>query len=248
MKIAVVNRSERLSTEKAKKMVEALNTQLTRDFFPAWGIKAGLRLLGKKAAASPQIKEDFVLYLMDKPTVEDAGGYHDRDLKTGRAYGYAFSDVAYEMDEPFSVTVSHEVLEMVLNRHVNYYAIGPHPKDRRRKVFHWLEACDACQMKAYRIKGVWVSDFLYPRYFTPEADGGPNDHMKTKGFESFGVMEGSYQGFYDPLLKREETLFADERAAYRNAVKGQAGGYMRRFSRSRELISLLHHNEKIQIA
>jgi len=111
----------------------------------------------------------------------------------------------------------------------NLYALGPHPEDRRRKVFHWFEMCDAVQAEYYEIDHVQVSNFLLPLYFTDGNErGSRNDFLghlhDGKSLASFGANPGGYIGFYDPQKKDDGEYYGhdDERAAHRLQVKQKA--------------------------
>ena len=190
-----------------------------------------------------KVTQDAVMIITDKPTIKDAVGYHDKVESSGMPFGYVFQDVSAELEEPWSVTFSHEILELVLNRHANYYAIGPHPKDRKRNVVHWLEACDACQDYSYKIGKIAVSDFVLPLYFTPENEAsGKNDYLETPGLKSFGIAKGGYIGFFDPKTGEETTVLADKRAQERQEIKEMMG----RFRRKNRKQFFEHQNETVR--
>jgi hypothetical protein len=230
-KVMVVNRS---ATDQADLFhtVRAINTQLRTHFGPAWNIDSSCFLQYKRKEP-----HDAVIYLEDKPTIDDAAGYHDKD-KEGMPFGFVFLDICASLGESYSVTLSHEILELVLNRHCNYFAIGKHPRNKKKRAAIWMEACDPVQDQSYKINGVEVSDFLFPLYFTPEAEAkGQNNYMKDKPVESFGVNPGGYVGYYDFDLKSDETWFPeeDERARKRQVIKSHLGS-IRRKSRVKLLL------------
>jgi len=222
-KVMIINRSKSLDKSELKKSVKAVDIQLRRDFGPAWNIASSCFLFEGR-----EKNHDATIIIEDDPHI-DAAGYHDYDSDRLIPHGFVFVKIAKEMHESLSVTLSHEVLELVLNRHCNYYAIGRHPLDRRKKAAIWLEACDAVQDQTYAIDGVAVSDFLYPYYFTPDSEHqGQNNHVLDKPVESFGVTPGGYIGYFDFDKKREGTFFANQRAKERHKIKKQAGDQRRK--------------------
>lgn len=226
-RILLVNQSEDIKYEEARRVASALDKQLHDHFYPAWSIEACVKL-GNRKTTIETLKQDAIIFLRDKPDIDDAAGYHDVVEETGLPVGYVFQDIAAELDEPWSVTASHEVLELVLNRHCNYFAIGRHPKYKTKKVAHWLEACDAVQDSTYLIDRVEVSNFVHPCFFTPgQEKGGINDHLRSKKLESFSVLPGGYLGYYNPETGEDETYFADKRARQRFKVKGKMGSVRR---------------------
>lgn len=231
-KVKIVNRSKSVDRARLKVVVKAIDKQLRKHFFEAWKISSCCFLEGSWF----QKTFDAVIYLDDSPSIDGAGGYHDYDGK-GIPKGYVFLQVSKELGEPYSVTLSHEVLELVLNQHCNYYAIGKNPDDRRQKAAIWLEACDPVQDQCYQIDTVMVSDFVFPFYFTPDQEkSGRNNWCSGYPVESFGVTAGGYIGFYDFERKGEFTFFADSRARKRHGIKQQLGR-LRRKTRLTELLT-----------
>ncbi|MDH3600886.1 MAG: hypothetical protein OEU26_14765, partial [Candidatus Tectomicrobia bacterium] len=148
------------------------------------------------------MRGDAVLYLWDETDVPGALGYHDRNNR-GIPYGFIFTDLIESLGESWTVTLSHEALELIADPEVNLLVMGPHPDGSGRTVFHWYEMCDAVQNETYRIDGVEVSNFVLPLYFTgSEEIGGRNDFLGTQvggqTLLSFGVNPGGYVGFFDP--------------------------------------------------
>jgi hypothetical protein len=79
------------------------------------------------------------------------------------------------------------------------------------------------------VDGIWVSNFVLPLYFTPDAEqGGRNDFLgriyKKKALSSFNINPGGYIGFYNPEKREHETfaLKADARARQRLKIKSKA--------------------------
>jgi hypothetical protein len=153
-------------------------------------------------------------------------------------YGFVSLALSEAVGEPWSVTLSHEAIEMVADPEANLLALGPHPDPaERRRVLHWYELCDAVEDLRYEVDGVAVSDFLLPLWFTDDDErGGRNDFLGRavdgRPLRSFSAAPGGYLGFYDPRTGRHETWFApgDERARARRAARA-ALGLARRGSR-----------------
>lgn len=229
-KILLVNESKRIKTDEARAATRAMAKQLKDDYGPAWKVKASIKLLPKNGIIEKE-SADGIIFIRDAaPKGSDYAGYHDRDRR-GNPLGYVFSELSNEIDEDWTVTLSHEVLELLGNRHVNYYALGKHPaRGEDRMVLHWLELCDAVQDFSYVSgdDGVRVSDFVYPLYFTPENEtGGKNHHMKGE-LKSFSAAKGGYIGFWDPKTNEDSNFFADARAKERFKIKKKAGLFRRR--------------------
>ena len=224
--VYVLDQAESIKSSEVRKMVRAVKAQVKDDFCPAWDMKADV-LYAKSLEKLDPKNVDALVYLKDKVKDADYAGYHDKDARTGVSLGYVFFDVSDSLEEDVSVTLSHEILEILGNRHVNYYALGPHPT-KERIVFHWLEMCDAVQANSYKKEGVLVSDFLLPTYFTSDKEVREKNHFLSGKLESFGVMPGGYVGFFDPKTGRDSNFFSDKLSKERFKIKGRLGKLRRR--------------------
>lgn len=235
MIITVINLSKKIADEELHVAIRAINRQIHEDFEPYWSLGAVLRLEGRSSNTPdklglPDLRGDAVLYLWDQVDVPGALGYHDMNAR-GIPFGFVFTQLAESLGEKWSVTLSHEALELIADPLVNLLVAGPHPAEDRM-VFHWYEMSDAVQNETYLCDNVTVSNFLLPLYFTPDAEpGGRNDFLgRAHGgatLASFGVNPGGYIGFFDPKLGKHVTFAGagDERAMQRLAIKReQAAG------------------------
>jgi hypothetical protein len=234
MIISIVNHSGgALPDEELQGAIRAINRQIAEDFEPYWSFGATLRLEGR-AGAQPDkqsladMRGDAVIYLWDKVDVKGALGYHDRNHR-GIPYGFVFPALSKQLGENWTVTLSHEALELLGDAQANLLVQGPHPENPDKTVFHWFEMCDAVQAETYRVDGVDVSNFVLPLYFTPdEQQGGRNDFLgreyRARTLASFGVNPGGYIGFFDPEKGDHVTWTpkGDKRAAKRLKLKRAA--------------------------
>lgn len=235
MIISIINlTSGKIPDEEVQRVIRAINRQIAEDFEPYWSFGATLRLEGNSSNKPSKqsfvdMRGDAILYLWDKTNMKDAEGYHASNNK-GIPYGFVFTELAKKLGEEWSVTLSHEALELVGDAQVNLLVQGPHPDGSGKTVFHYFEMCDAVQDESYEIDGVKVSNFVLPLYFTEnDEDGGRNDFLghvyNGKKLKSFGINPGGYVGFYDPTTGDYDTYAkkSDKRAAERIGLKGQAG-------------------------
>jgi hypothetical protein len=239
MIISVINHTNgKLGDEELQHAIRAINRQIKEDYEPYWSLGATLRLEGK-AGAKPKPQEtadmrgEAVIYLWDNVNVANALGYHDRNNR-GIPFGFVFTELSKELGESWTVTFSHETLELVGDPEVNLLVAGPHPANPKQDVFHWYEMCDAVQAESYQIDGVEVSNFVLPLYFTGGDEvGGRNDYLGSahngKTLRSFGVNPGGYIGFFNPQTGEHETFAhkGDTKAEERMALKMKAKGARR---------------------
>lgn len=240
MVISVVNHtSGKVTDAEAQGVIRAINRQIAEDFEPYWSLGATLRLEGKTGRQPdqlnlPDMRGDAVIYLWDESDVANALGYHDRNNR-GIPFGFVFTELLRGLNEPWSVTLSHEALELIADPDANLLVMGPHPGDPQRDVFHWYEMCDAVQDETYSIDDVEVSNFVLPLYFTERDEyEGRNDFLGTTTADgghlrSFGVNPGGYVGFFDPQSQGMDqfSLPGDQRAAERTEIKERAEGARR---------------------
>jgi len=233
MIISVINLTNgAISDDKLQHALRAVNRQIAEDFQPYCGFGARLRLEGKVGHRRTRVqladmRGDAILYLRSLVKVSDTDGYHDRHF-SGIPYGVVYLELSRALKEDWTVTLSHEALELVGDPEANLVVQGPHPT-ARRKVFHWFEMCDAVQDESYLLDGVRVSNFVLPLYFTSGNElGGRNDFLGTitkgKTLRSFSVNPGGYIGFFDPSAGDggEDTTWElkdDARAAKRLGIK-----------------------------
>ncbi len=180
--ICIVNRSKSVSDADLKRVLSALQKQITRDFEPAWGWGANLKFNAKKF--------DMQVIVKDHAKGGDLG-YH---IKNGKAVAYIFAKDDVADSGEYTSTLSHELLEMIADPNVNLYAIGKFTnKGRRRNGLFGLEVCDPVQENLYEIDGVRVSDWVRPEWFEPEHKKGTMkmDHMGVID-APFTLADGGY--------------------------------------------------------
>lgn len=221
MRIAIENVASAVKPVDLRKVIVALNKQLA-DFGKFWNISASCQV-GMSSSA------DAVIYLRKDLTNDGYLGYHSVTA-SGRPYGVVLTALSERLGEPWSVTLSHEVLELAADPEANRYAIGTHPAEDRN-VFYWMEVCDAVQAESYVQDGVRVSNFVLPLYFTPIDEVGSLskiDFMRITGkrggtLSSLWLTSGGYAGYYDPVTGTDDTVFADKLARTRHEIRQGAG-------------------------
>jgi hypothetical protein len=162
--IAVINAvsDEAISDARLAKVVAALQKQVTRDFAPVWGVSA--RLTAVKQGEAPP-RGAWWLALHDDSDRAGDLGYHDLTSE-GLPLGKAFVSTAHADDVPWTVVLSHELLEMLIDPYINLAAFIKNP---RGGLLYGYEICDPCRGDGYRIDGVAVSNFVHPAWFQEHA-------------------------------------------------------------------------------
>ena len=197
--IAVINFSTQLNDQDIQHAIRSVNRQVVEDFMPIWGAGRISKLHAPvfdptdiNSLAGDPVYADSVMYLVDEGLLPGALGFHDlnaRDMPFGFVFILDTND--------WTVTLSHEVLELVIDPTVNIFVPGPDPRNTANLVLHTYEVCDAVERTTYKIDEIDVSNFLTPSYFTiGEAIGTRNDFLGVD-VPSFGVTENSHIAFLD---------------------------------------------------
>jgi hypothetical protein len=192
--IAILNRSTVVTDIEVTKAIAALQVQVDRDFAPIWELGANLTFV---AMNNPIPANAWTIYILDHSDQQGALGYHDltnTDLPVGKVF--AADDKKYNLS--WTVTLSHELLEMLLDPYISD-SVFVQQTDTTGVLFA-LEVCDAVEDDsfAYTINGVLVSDFVYPAWF--EASRAANSTQFSYGnhvHSPFEIANGGYIGYFE---------------------------------------------------
>jgi hypothetical protein len=209
----------------------AVQKQITRDLAPYWGVRATVDAF-EDLASVPSDYRPVVLFGDAEELrgqLESAVGAPDAeqlidDFESDRLSGLhlnAFTRQPFalvEASDTWSVTLSHEVIEMVVDPYGNHLVAAMHPLEPRERVKFLVEVCDPCQAIWYPVNGVPVSDFYTPRYFDPV--GVDRSRYSFTGSLEYPlqILDGGYLSWIDPedsglyqlgAGEREPVLLAD---------------------------------------
>jgi len=193
VKLAVINASTVLTDAEIFKAIPPFNKQLARDFGPIWGVESHIRFI-KKGANIP--KGYWWISILDDADGAGYLGYHDLTSE-GLPLGKVFAKTDIDNGYNWTITATHEILEMLIDPSINLTAFIEEGK-YAGKLFAY-EVCDACEADelGYDIDGTQVSDFVTPDYFE-------YFHTKTSGFDfknkikhPFDILPGGYMSVYD---------------------------------------------------
>ena len=187
-RLALVNLSSRhLSLDELSRVASALQIQCDRDFTPIWGVAAVVVPFG----SSEKIPSGYwPMRLLDKP-VGGLGIHLDQNH-------HPYAEIMATSD--WSVTASHEMVEMLADPYGNHFVSAPDidPHSDHHRVHYLVEIADPCEVWAYSIEGVAVSDFVTPEYYNAGAEAGTSfDHLgRLKS--ALEVPRGCYISWIDP--------------------------------------------------
>lgn len=161
--VAIVNQSTVLTDAQVQAVVPALQLQVTRDFAPIWRRNATLAFYSGANVGSVPATSWWVVVL-DTSDVAGALGYHDLS-PAGLPMAKVFAKTAMDNNQSWTVTLSHELLEQLVNPYVAEYAFEQ--SSTTAGTLYPLEVGDPCEADAlgYLINGVTVTDFVTPAWF-----------------------------------------------------------------------------------
>jgi len=195
IQVSIINASDTVSNDECRALTDALQIQVSRDFAPAWRIDADLTFVPKEQKPTPGT---WWLSILDNTDRAGVLGHHD--LTPDRlpvAKSFAGTDKRYGFE--WTVTASHELLEMLANPDVNL-SVLVHSDHGESKLYAY-EVCDPCEDDAcaYSINGIKVCNFVYPAYFrTFQAPGGTKfDHLGRLTAPIPALLPGGYISAFD---------------------------------------------------
>lgn len=195
--IALVDDTKRIGQDELAHATLALNAQLAdiREHYPA----VPPTTVGMYYEVTPNMWSIRIREQLDDP---GALGYHTDD----HHQPYAL----VELTDDWTVTVSHELAEMVVDPwgsrmhgarlpsglEGDFARFGLHgPKQH---VHYLLEVCDPCEATAYEVNGVRVSDFLLPAWYRSNPRRLPSYSFEGSITAPRQVNDGGYVSFANP--------------------------------------------------
>jgi hypothetical protein len=167
-----------------------LQTQVTRDFFPEWGVNAIIAATAFDAMPTGSVP----IIVRDNPNDTAASGFHrTRDDDT------PYIVVPYGPNWPLAA--SHMLLRMLANPSGSARVPGPSPMRGQATVEYLRDVCGPCQdiSATYTIDGVAVSDFCNRGFFTGAGAGS---------------FTGSVRRAFEPAANGVVTWLSDDRLLY----------------------------------
>ncbi|HZZ16757.1 MAG TPA: hypothetical protein VFE08_12420 [Candidatus Sulfotelmatobacter sp.] len=175
IQISIIHQSTILADADVAPVVAALQKQVTNDFRPVWGVDAELAVIPK---GTPPPAGTWWLVLLDDSDQANALGYHDLTTE-GLPIGKVFAGSDLKAGTSWTVTASHELLEMLGDPNINLTVFVQ--SSGTAGILYAYEVCDACEddSLAYQIDNVLLSDFVYPSWF---------ESFRTEGSTQFDRM------------------------------------------------------------
>ena len=193
--IAIKNQSTVITDAQLTPAVAAVQVQVSRDWFPIWRTTATIIQLTK---TQPIPAGAWPIYILDNSNVAGALGYHDES--TGVPYGRVFVKTCQQYGLSWTVTLSHELLEMLGNPNINL-TVFRQPAVGNTGSIYFFEVGDPCQndTMGYMINGVKVSDFATPAFFDDSMKSVPGTKFDYCGYLTgpFVIGSGGYLSVFN---------------------------------------------------
>jgi hypothetical protein len=206
--ISVINESTVLPDAELAPVVTALQKQVSEDFYPVWGANAELKVVAKGAQPPPG---SWWLVLLDDSDQASALGYHDLTTE-GLPMGKIFAASDLKAGSSWTVTASHELLEMLGDPNINLTVFVQNTNTAG--LLYAYEVCDACEDDSlgYKIENVLVSDFVYPAWFESFRTEGSTQFDRMNRIHSpFELLSGGYIGMFNVTAGSGWTQKTDQR-------------------------------------
>jgi hypothetical protein len=187
--LALVAETDHISHSQLTRVAAALQKQAIRDFAPIWSIHATVDAF---ATLDDVPIGYWPIIVRDDIGQPGAAGVHlDQN-------GQPYSLVEYS--ESWSLTASHEALEMLADPFGNRVIAGDSPKPGQGRVEFLVEVADPIEdaQFAYKVNGVLVSDFLTPHFYDPVAAAGVRYSFGGNLDGPRRIVAGGYLSWHDP--------------------------------------------------
>jgi hypothetical protein len=191
--ISVINESTVLTDAEISPVISALQQQVTSDFRPVWGIDAELTMVPH--GAQPPTGS-WWLAILDDSDQAGALGYHDL-TPDGLPIGKVFAASDLKAGTSWSVTTSHELLEMLADPNINLSILVQNVSTTG--TLYAYEVCDACEDDSfgYKINNILVSDFVYPAWFENFRPQGTQFDRMNQIQNPLDLLPGGYIGVFN---------------------------------------------------
>lgn len=201
--VAIVSEIDQVTISDLTTVAAALQQQVTRDFSPIWEIDAIVS--GFKSLDDVPLGYWPVIIEQDINVAGAAGVHEDNNNQP-------FALVQY--DDGWSLTTSHETLEMLADPSGNRLQTGQSVMPGQGQVEYLVEVCDPSedQQFAYTVNGVTVSDFYTPHFFDAVQSSSVSYSFTGAIKAPLQVLFNGYLSWHDPATDKwwQEQMFNGE--------------------------------------
>ncbi|MFK0203378.1 hypothetical protein [Streptomyces lavendulae] len=208
----------KINPSQITRVAAALQKQATRDFAPLWQVNATVD-------AFDRLEDVPVGYwpLIVVDDVPDAAGYHTDEN------GQPFSLI--EFSDSWSLTASHEMLEMLADPFGNRLVSGKSPHPDQGQARFLVEVADPSEADefGYTVNGLLVSDFFTPHFYDPVTVPGTRYSFGGHITAPRTILRGGYISWEDAATGEwwQQTWFEGNKPKFRGLGKLSGSGSIR---------------------
>jgi hypothetical protein len=194
VQVAIVNASTVLADEEIARAIPAFQKQVSEHLAYVWGADAVLSFIPRGASPPSGV---WWLLILDNTDQATFLGYHDV-TDSGLPLGKVFAATDQTFGFNWTITASHELLEMLIDPNINLTVFVQDDNSAGR--LYAYELCDPCEADqyGYPIDGVMVSDFVFPAWFQSFQNPGNVQYDVTQRISRpFQLLPGGYISVYD---------------------------------------------------
>jgi hypothetical protein len=180
--------------------------QVLRDFGRIWNVQATVEAFDDLS----DVPVDYWSIVVVED-VQSAAGFHSD--RTGQPFALV------EYGRSWSLTASHECLEMLADPFGDRLVAGQSPMSGQGRVEFLVEVCDPSedQAFAYQVNDVLVSDFYTPAYFDPVAAPSVRYSFTGAVTRPREVLRGGYLSWHEPVSDHwHQQIFFDGSVSFRD--------------------------------
>jgi hypothetical protein len=204
--LALVSESSSISLPEVTRVSAALQQQVTRDLSQFWDFQATVDAF----ATLEDVPPGYWPVVVRDDIGQNAAGVHCDD--TGQPMALITADLDW------SITASHEALEMLVDPFGNQRIAGKSVSPDQGRVEYLLEVSDPVSAQWYQVNGVKVSDFLTPRFFDPVQAPGVKYSFMGNLTGPRQILFDGYLTWFEPVSAEwwQQSWFAGDQPTIRN--------------------------------
>ena len=187
IKIAVINQSTVVGDGEVSNVTAHIQTQVSQHFAPVWGIDAQLVFCPTKIVPAGY----WAVYIMDTSDQPGALGYHTVTFPAAVPFANIFVKTTSQYKLSWSVTMSHEVLEMLADPTTNRCVFRQTTATAGDLLAYEVGDPVEADTVGYAIGSVRVSNFITPNWFLDNSQGPWDYKGLLKG--PFTMLSGGYE-------------------------------------------------------
>ncbi len=163
-------------------LIDAVQTFVDDCFVPVWGTPA------KLVKTMDFVPNQWALVFLDDADQADALAYHEL-TPDGFPVSKIFVRTTLQAGDLVSVSASHELAEMLVDPAINLMTTGPDAN-----AVYAYESADPVEALSFDVKGIPMTDFVYPSYFELfRKPGSTKFDYLGKVQAPFQILAGGYQ-------------------------------------------------------